>query len=80
MSEWWTVVAMVGFAFALGARVMYALLRETKGLRAQINANDAVTSKQQREINYVLKRVNDLMHGGKVKKIVVKRALKKQST
>jgi hypothetical protein len=71
---------MVGFAFALGARVMYALLRETKGLRAQINANDAVTSKQQREINYVLKRVNDLMHGGKVRKIVVKRALKKQST
>ena len=80
----WTVLGLMFFAFVVGVRFTYGVTVESKRMKARIEhhiaQNNSVDSKQQREINYVLKRVNDLMHGGKVKKIVVKRALRKQST
>jgi nitrogen-specific signal transduction histidine kinase len=41
-----------------------------------IAQNNSVGAKQQEEINYVLKRVNDVMHSGKVKRITIKRKRK----
>jgi nitrogen-specific signal transduction histidine kinase len=74
------LLGVVVLAFAVGVRLTWGVTMEAKRLRARVERymqhNNTVDAKQQEEINYVLKRVNDLMHGGKVKKITIKRRAK----
>jgi hypothetical protein len=76
----WTVVGLMFFAFVVGVRFTYGVTVESKRMQARIERHialyNSVYSKQQEEINYVLKRVNDVMHSGKVKRITIKRKSK----
>lgn len=69
----WTVAALVVFAFALGVRVAWMWLEESKSLRLRLDDNDKTDAKQQDEINLILKQVNNLLTSKRVKRITIKR-------
>lgn len=69
----WTVASALVFAFALGARLMYALTVETKLLKKKLDANNAVDVRQQLQLDAVMKQVQDLLAVKGVKKITIRK-------
>lgn len=75
----WIEAGLVLIAFVVGMRVSWAILVESGGRKRaeerirQIERSDDL---QQEQINQVLKQVNNLLHGGKVKRITIKRKTK----
>jgi hypothetical protein len=77
--DWWVVVSLVVFAFALGVRVTWMWLREAGGLRERLRDNEARDDRQQAQINRVALQVRNLLTNKRVKRITIKRRMKAKS-
>ena len=72
----WTILSLLVFMFAAGVRVAVKFNRSMRSMRREFSENVLKDKIQQKQINVLRTRVNELLETPGVKKIVVKRRLK----